>query len=66
MVLYLVTSSNIHINFRLKAEKFDGAVVIVGELQLLLENFVLAKDLEHKYYEIRRAENLKALLSPIF
>jgi hypothetical protein len=41
-------------------------VIIVGELQLLLENFVLAKDLEHKYYEIRRATNIKAMLSPIF
>lgn len=38
----------------------------VAELQLLLDNFLVAKDLEHKYYEFRRAEKLSEILMPVF
>lgn len=37
----------------------------LGELQLILESFCIAKDLAHKYYEFARAENLAELLAPV-
>lgn len=38
----------------------------VAEVQLILEQFLCAKDLEHKYYEYRRALKLYELLAPVF
>lgn len=62
----MATAADIHINVRVKPHEFEDELAICGELQLLLEHFVLAKDLEHKYYEIRRAETVRALWAPIF
>lgn len=55
------TSCCIHINvlFDVQGEQH------LAELQLVLESFCIAKDLEHKYYEFRRAETLAELLAPV-
>lgn len=58
------TSANIHINVEFKS--LHGSARHTAELQLLLENFVLAKNLEHKYYELRRAQKFVEILLPIF
>ena len=62
----MVTAADIHMNARLDFPVFDKMVSHVVEVQLVLENFVLARDLEHKYYEIKRCERLKEILAPIF
>lgn len=55
------TSCNIHLNVRFKVQGEEHT----AEIQLLLENFLIAKDLEHKYYEFRRATRLSELLAPV-
>ena len=62
----MVTAADIHMNAELKLPVFDKIVSHTVEIQLVLENFVLARDLEHKYYEIKRCERLKEILPPIF
>lgn len=57
------TSANIHLNVQFRCL---GGAHHVAELQLLLENFVLAKNLEHQYYELRRAKRIGEVLNPIF
>ena len=36
------------------------------ELQLMLVDFLIAQDLEHKFYEARRAMNFTDVLAPLF
>jgi len=56
------TSVNIHLNVRFSVQGEEHT----AEVQLLLQNFVLAKDLEHKYFEFRRAGRPMEILAPIF
>lgn len=56
------TSFSLQLNVRIS---FSG-IEHTAELQLLLESFVVAQDLEHKYYELKRAMSLNSVLSPIF
>merc|ERR1719487_525846 len=37
-----------------------------GEIQLILEDFLIALDLNHKYYEFQRASQFSEVLLPIF
>ena len=62
----MVTAADIHMNLKVPIPPFDENLYHIGELQLVLENFVLARDLEHKYYEIKRASKFAELLAPIF
>lgn len=55
------TSCNIHLNVRFDVQGEEHT----AEIQLLLETFVIAKDLEHKYYEFRRATRLVEILEPV-
>jgi hypothetical protein len=54
-------SLDIHLNVRFSVQGDKH----VGEVQLLFEHFLVARDLEHKYYEIRRATRLADVLAPV-
>lgn len=56
------TSASIQINVSLNSQGEPH----VAEIQLVLENMILAKDLEHKYYEFKRAARLTDILKPVF
>ncbi|CAD7925567.1 unnamed protein product [Amoebophrya sp. A120] len=63
----MVTAADIHLNLRIPVPPFTGEKLYhIAELQLLLENFVLVRDLEHRYYEIKRANKFVELLAPVF
>lgn len=55
------TSCNIHLNVCFEVQNEEHT----AEIQLLLENFLIAKDLEHKYYEFRRAKKVMEILNPV-
>ena len=61
-----LTACDIHTNLKITLPEFGGRITVVTELQLLLENMVLAKDLEHKSYEVKRSTRLPEIMAPIY
>ena len=52
-----------------KEDLLDSVRELTRQLKLktlVLENFVLGRDLEHKYYEVKRTEHLREILGPLF
>eukprot|EP00746_Dinoflagellata_sp_MGD_P141912 gnl/MRDRNA2_/MRDRNA2_74928_c0_seq1.p1 gnl/MRDRNA2_/MRDRNA2_74928_c0~~gnl/MRDRNA2_/MRDRNA2_74928_c0_seq1.p1 ORF type:complete len:811 (-),score=110.47 gnl/MRDRNA2_/MRDRNA2_74928_c0_seq1:86-2518(-) len=54
-------SCDIHVNVRfdVHGEEFTA------EIQLVLQHFLIATDLEHKYYQFRRTTRLSEILTPV-
>jgi len=53
---------NIHLNVEFDVQ----GETHIAEIQLLLEAFLIAKDLSHKYYEYHRATQVHEILGPVF
>ena len=61
-----LTACDIHMNVKFTVPAFGGRITVIAELQLLLQNLLLAKDLEHKSYEVKRSTLLTELMAPIY
>ena len=61
-----LTACDIHMNIKFTVPMFGGRITVIAELQLLLQNLLLAKDLEHKSYEVKRSTHLPEILAPIY
>eukprot|EP00746_Dinoflagellata_sp_MGD_P029754 gnl/MRDRNA2_/MRDRNA2_17054_c0_seq1.p1 gnl/MRDRNA2_/MRDRNA2_17054_c0~~gnl/MRDRNA2_/MRDRNA2_17054_c0_seq1.p1 ORF type:complete len:245 (+),score=55.43 gnl/MRDRNA2_/MRDRNA2_17054_c0_seq1:79-735(+) len=55
------TSASLHLNVRFDVQGEEHT----AEVQLVLESFLVPKDLEHKYYQLRRSHRLCEVLAPI-